>query len=230
MTELSVSISTRERYDIKEKASELFNKTAKIKHPNPDFYTDITKQIFLDALSVFDDYLSTPIIKFVSSANKHRLAGELSTHYLGNEVFIYSLNTGYSGLLSKNTTLDRVEFDDMAIPNKYVIDDKILLPFKGRTILSEELVEEIDSYNAKMETIYAPLSLQLETLLGVIDECKTTKSFYNKLPNLKSLLPASVLSKIQRKNENGESQEVTEEQQLMIDATNAIATANLLGD
>ena len=79
-----------------------------------------------------------------------------------------------------------------------------------------------------MRETYTDLTRQLKGLLYTINEAKTTKAFSKKLLNLESLYPNSLQEKIRKKNDV--DIELTDEQQLMQDATNAIATANLLED
>lgn len=236
MNELSVHISGAERAQISKKAVDLFLKTAKARHPDPTFYTDISKRIYLEALEDIREHLNSPLYKQMYFISKFSFARSISQLKMPNDINILSLcdmDTRFTKMLFSNNYLNRIEEDDIIIPQDFIHGDKVLFPFKSYgdffLILSPEILNDISDYNAKMLETYNDLSTQLSTLINVINRCKTTKTFYKELPNLTSLFPNSLLNKISKKNDNG-TEKLTEEQELMQAATNAIATANLLGD
>lgn len=236
MNELSVNISGAERQQIERKAIDLFIKTAKARHPDPDFYKHITKRIFEDALDNFTPYLESPLFEQLNFISTYSLSNEIRRLSLPDNMNILTLcneNASYSRMLDINNYLAIVDTDDLIIPSQFIRNRKILFPFRkfGDTnlVLSPEIVSEINEYNGQMTELYESLDKQLHALINVISQCKTTKAFYAKLPNLTSLFPNSLKLKVSRKN-NTEEIELTDEQKLMQDATNSIATASLLGD
>lgn len=236
MSELSVNISESERIQIRDKAVQLFYKTAKARHPNPSFYEDLTKQLFTEAFDDFDQYVGTKVYKhltFVSKFDINICIGRLIIPDGLNIMELSANETAHSEMLISYNHLSALDLNSYEFPAKHVQGRKVLFPFssfgENTLVLSEDTIEEIQEHNAKMHELYDELSVQLETLVSVINRCKTTKMFYTSLPNLTSLFPESVRVKVQRKNKN-EQAELTAEQQLMQDATNSIATANLLGD
>jgi len=236
MNELSVNISGAERAQIGRKAVDLFLKTATARHPNKSFYADITKRIYLEALDSMEQYINHPIfpqMRFVSSYSLPRHLGQLK---LPDDISILNLcdpDERFTKMIFINTYLDKIDIDSIAIPSQFKNNDTVLFPFRyfgeNKLTLSTEIKDEINIYNDIMKATYDDLNQQLASLMKVIDRCKTTKMFYKELPNLTSLFPNSLVTKINNKNDTGDI-ELTEEQQLMRAATNAIATANLLGD
>lgn len=236
MNELSVNISGSERQRIEQKAIELFLKTAKARHPDEDFYKNISKIIVESVLDKFVQFKESPLYGKMNFTSTFGFTNQLSRLYLPNDARIFTLcddNSRYNGMLYSNRSMFNLDLDDLIIPNECKVNGKILFPFthygEDQIIISTEIQYEINDYNEQMKEIYDPLNKQLLALIAVIQQCKTTKAFYAKLPNLTSLFPESLRIKINRKNDTG-TEELTEEQKLMQDATNSIATASLLGD
>ena len=236
MNALSVNISTSERKQIQAKAVTLFIKTAKARHPDETFYADITKRIFSETLEKYRQFIDTEIFASLPFTSYVLLGNKIGRLMLPNNLEIYTLiesnHTGVLNLLIANRSLAYLDKDEFYVPEEFKKDRDVLFPFTkygaDHLEISEGLIKEIEEYNAKMLSTYTDLTKQLKGLLYTIEESKTTKAFSKKLPNLESLYPKSLQAKINKKNSI--DAELTEEQQLMQDATNAIATANLLED
>jgi len=233
---LSVNISGNERQKIKYKAVELFLKTAKARHPDEDFYSNLTKRIFEETLNKYAMHVNNPLFSQLYFLRKYSISNELSKMQFPNDLYIFSLKTSdsrRSEMLVKNHYLCSIDTDNLIVPDYCIAKDKILFPFITYGVnslsISTEIENDIKEYNTKMEEIYTTLDIQLKALLQVIDQCTTTKAFYAKLPNLTTLFPKSLQLKVNRKNDTNNT-ELTDEQKLMQDATNSIATASLLGD
>jgi len=233
---LSVNISGSERQKIKYKAVELFLKTAKARHPDEDFYSNLTKRIFEEALNKYAMHVNNPLFPQLHFLRKYSISNELSRMEFPNGLYIFTLKTSDSRqgeMLIKNYYLYPIDTDNLIIPDYCISKDKVLFPFTNYGVdhfsISIEIENDIKEYNSKMEEIYTSLDTQLKALLQVIDRCTTTKAFYAKLPNLTTLFPKSLQLKVNRKNDTNDI-ELTDEQKLMQDATNSIATASLLGD
>lgn len=236
MNELSVNISGSERDIIKSKAIDLFFKTAKARHPDEDFCKNLTKRVFEDALNKYTEFTKSEIFSELPWVEKYYITTKLARLELPNNLRVLALNAApglSNNLLVKNFYLSDIDEKDLVIPLEFEHNGKTIFPFsnygKSKLTLSPEIVCEINEYNSKMEETYSELEKQLRALLAVISECKTTKAFYANLPNLTSLFPKSLQLKIQRKNDTGKK-ELTEQEKLMQDATNSIATATLLED
>jgi len=236
MTQKSVNIAKHERAFIQKKAMDLFIKTANIRHPDKNFYTKISMDIIqYNWDRIAPDLMDSSLLEQMDYKPHYSYASAISYISLSNDKFIYELftdNHTYKHMLSKISELHNFG-DALIIPSRFKINDRYLFPFKSygekRIRLSEELANRIDAFNLKMEETYNEMDDQLKTLLLMISSCKTTKMFEVKLPNLVNLYPKSVLNKIANKNET-EDKALTTEEELMQKATNAIATASLLGD
>jgi len=237
MTQKSVNISGAERAQIERKAVDLFMKTSKARHPDENFIADISIDIIRhnwDRLG--DDIMESPFVSQMKFENRYGYGSSISRINLPNDMYIYELfdnDRRYQQMLSQSRTIMHFAAEDLVIPEKFKVNGKYLYPFQyygsARLWLSQEIMDKITIFNNKMEATYSELDTQLKTLIHVIDTCKTTKSFEAKLPALTSLYPNSVNVKIRNKNASDDV-ELTEEEKLMQEATNAIATANLLGD
>lgn len=239
MSELSVNISQAERSRIVSKAIELIYRTASAKHPDVEFRKNITSKIINYNLSLLDDHLDSPLIPLISYVPSQTFSREVSYIRLPNDLRILELKTPDShnisdhSLFERYNNLDQMQFEELNVSEKYMHDRKVMYPFTSfdnKSIkVPDDLLAEIEEYNLKMEEEYINLGTQLHTLLNTIARCKTTKAFYSSLPDLTSLFPGSLQRKIVAKNTK-EPEQLTDEQQALVDATTSIATANLIGE
>ena len=204
MNELSVNISTSERKQIQDKAIVLFIKTAKARHPDENFYADITKRIFSETLDKYKQYVGTDIFPLLSFTSNILLGNKISRLTLPDGLKIYTLtesdNIGIVNLLISNRTLASLDKDEFYVPQEFRHDRDVLFPFikygTDSLELCDEIIKDITEYNIKMIDAYTDLTRQLKGLLYTISEAKTTKAFSKKLPNLESLYPHSLQAKI----------------------------------
>lgn len=233
MTELSVNISASERYLIKKVARERFYKTAKNRHPNPDFYEEISKQIYLESLEKLRPLLENDTIGFI-------------THVInpGSRVHSHDFPSDKNVLLLENTdsflteihSLSDFELTNINIPEefispggKYPVCLGLYADLYGGIDLSLEVREKITSHNEKMDAIFSEMATQLGSVIDLIDKCTTTKAFNKSLPQLTALYPNSVKEKLRKKNAPKEH-ELTEEEIVIANASKAIAASALFND
>lgn len=233
MAELSVNISQRERAQIKRVAQERFYKSAKNRHPDPDFREKITIQIYMDSLENLRPMIEADTLKYVEHVNR-----------VGQGIRMYDLPEDYAILeledsqdfLEKKEELCTFDMEKVVIPSEFKSPDGryplCLGAYSnsvGKIDISDYVKKEIFDHNNKMTEIYSQMSAQWKHVKNLIDTCKTTKSFNLHLPQLTALYPRSVIDKLEKKN-RVEEHELTEEEQMVADAAKTIAASALFDD
>lgn len=234
MQELSVNISGNERAIIKNTARERFHKTAKNRHPDPNFCENITKQIYLESLEKIRPMIESDTLKYVQHVSNIM---ELAEYQFPQEYRLSMLANEFSyGFLYDQKYLHAIENENINVPNefkspggKYPLALGAYPDINGNIELSESVIDKIDKYNVKMHNTYTEMEKQLDVILGLIDKCTTTKAFNKHLPQLVSLFPSSVKRKLEAKNAP-KDHELSEEELLVADATKNIAAAALFDD
>jgi len=236
----SVSINNVERNKIIVQIKKQYAKLALLKHPDPDFTKNLSKDIFKTYILALAKKLTPESVPYIQYENQASFA-EAITNLRFQDITIKKLDTEmrYSNeLLVDTDRLTLFEAIEINIPTIFE-NPKHMIPFPFTTwghnkynahkiIVDQETQDSILAYNEQMVTIYSELSKQLDSLLEAVDKCKSTKMFEDKLPNLVSLYPESVHKKIKAKN--NVDTEITPEQQSLLDATASLAAASLLED
>jgi len=249
MQQMSVNIANHERGKIKEEATKRFLKTAQNRHPDPDFIKNLTKKIFYASLEYLRPLINSGDIKYVQHVPITKISPVIAAHVFPPGHKPQELVDGAAnlrnGFIHQRHLLESIEKEDFIIPSEFIhvnASGGDMVPMCLKTYgyaegyspsqeveLSHKLEEEIAEFNELMTSTYSDMNTQLRTLLETIEQCKSTKMFELKLPQLVSLYPKSVKDKLEKKN-TPVDRELTNEEQMLANATNSIAAAALFDD
>ena len=242
----SVNITNSDRYEMVDSVSKDFYASVESLDEDADFYERLLASVAKRLLSTIAEHRDSPLHQYLHTVDVYGLINNVSNGcILPKDCGVtgcLSLSKDTKSLLVENTmaqvarTIYRSDsyegikkaLEDVAEPGSVGRKFIDISSKRVSTYFTPEEIAKIATRNETLERLFRPLQVQLKVVVNTLQTCKTTKQFEERLPDLTRYYTGVIRRKLAAAGEKSKSEEESEKDSLLAEASNTLALAALV--